>query len=100
MRKETKATKIPEKVKKAVWERDGGRCIVCLRPGNPWCHFIPRSQGGLGIEQNIVTLCNACHQLYDNSEHRCEIRWKLRKYLKSKYPDWNEDLLYYKKYDF
>lgn len=35
MRKETKATKIPEKVKKAVWERDGGRCIVCLRPGNP-----------------------------------------------------------------
>ena len=79
MRKETKATKIPEKTKKAVWERDGWRCVVCLRPGNPWCHFIPRSQGGLGIEQNIVTLCDKCHNDFDQTEKRkhmqAYIRW-------------------------
>ena len=82
MRKETKATKIPEKVKKAVWERDGGRCIVCLRPGNPWCHFIPRSQGGLGIEENIVTLCDKCHNDFDQTE----------KQLRKKFPFGNFSL--------
>lgn len=98
--RQTKATSISKAVKLAVMERDMGVCINCGAMGDPVAHFVGRAHGGLGIEQNIVTLCNSCHQLYDNSEHRCEIRWKLRKYLKSKYPDWNEDLLYYKKYDF
>ena len=87
MRKETKATKIPEKVKKAVWERDGGRCIVCLRPGNPWCHYIPRSQGGLGIEQNI----------FDQTEKRKQMKAYIKWYLKMIYPDWEETKLIYKK---
>ena len=66
--KRTKATDIPQKVKQAVWERDGGRCVVCgcCRNVMPNAHFIPRSKGGLGIEENIVTLCtnlteNQCH---------------------------------------
>ena len=46
------ATSIPAEVKKAVWERDNGRCIICGAPGNPWCHYIPRSALGLGVEQN------------------------------------------------
>lgn len=97
MRKETKATKIPEKVKKAVWARDGGRCIVCLRPGNPWCHFIPRSQGGLGIEQNIVTLCDKCHNDFDQTEKRKHMKEYIKWYLKMIYPDWDETKLTYKK---
>ena len=83
MRKETKATKIPEKVKKAVWARDGGR--------------IPRSQGGLGIEQNIVTLCDSCHMAFDQSPKRKSLREYIRRYLKMKYPDWDETKLIYKK---
>ena len=97
MRKETKATKIPEKVKKAVWARDGGRCIVCLRPGNPWCHYIPRSQGGLGIEENVVTLCDSCHMAFDQSPKRKSLREYIRRYLRMKYPDWDETKLVYKK---
>ena len=97
MRKETSKTKIPEKVKKAVWTRDGGRCIVCLRPGNPWCHFIPRSQGGLGIEENIVTLCDKCHNDFDQTEKRKHMQAYIRWYLKMKYPDWDETKLIYKK---
>lgn len=57
MHKMTKATSIPKSVKEAVYERDDGRCILCGRNnGDPVAHVIRRSQGGRGIEQNIVTL--------------------------------------------
>ena len=98
--RQTKATSISKAVKLAVMERDMGVCLNCGAMGDPCAHFVGRAHGGLGIEQNIVTLCRACHALYDNSEQRHEIRLRLLTYLKSKYPDWNEDLLYYKKYDF
>lgn len=104
--KRSKATDISMSVKKKVWERDKGRCVLCGNYCNvmPNAHFIPRSKGGLGIEENIITLCteltpNKCHRRYDfgTKEEREEIRKYLREYLKSKYPNWNEDDLYYKK---
>ena len=98
--RQTKATAISKDVKIAVLERDEGICINCHGAGLPEAHFIGKAQGGLGIEENIVTLCRECHRLYDNSEQRHEIRWKLRKHLRSKYPNWDETKLYYKKYDF
>lgn len=98
--RQTKATAISKAVKLAVLERDEGKCVNCDRRGLPEAHFIGRAQGGLGIEENIATLCRECHDLYDNSEHRAEIREKMRKHLMSKYPDWDEKKLYYKKYDF
>ena len=57
--KRSKATDIPMSVKKKVWERDCGRCVVCGNHCNvmPNAHYIPRSKGGLGIEENIITLC-------------------------------------------
>ena len=97
MRKETSKTKIPEKVKKAVWARDGGRCIVCLRPGNPWCHYISRAQGGLGRPENIVTLCDPCHSRFDQSADRAALKEALANYLRSKYPEWDETKLIYRK---
>ena len=54
----SKATDIPQKVKQAVWERDGGRCVICGNTHNvmPNAHFISRANGGLGIEENVVHL--------------------------------------------
>lgn len=99
MNKRTKALSISEKTKSKVFERDHCQCVLCGSwKGQPNAHFIARSQGGLGIEQNIVTLCFECHQKYDNSAERPEIRERLREYLKSCYPDWNEEDLYYKKW--
>ena len=104
--KRSKATDIPMSVKKKVFERDNGRCVLCGNYCNvmPNAHFIPRSKGGLGIEENIITLCteltpNKCHRRYDfgTKEEREEIRQYLREYLKSKYDNWNEDDLIYKK---
>lgn len=97
MRKETKATKIPAKVKKAVWERDKGRCIVCFREGNPWCHYISRAQGGFGIEENIVTLCDNCHWRFDQTADRKHLRGYIANYLKAHYPGWDEEKLIYRK---
>ena len=96
------ATDIPKKVKMKVWERDYGRCIFCQKPV-PWnyanSHFIKRSQLGLGIEQNIMTNCDRCHSLFEESIFREKMKAFAKDYLMSKYVDWNEDMLTYKKYN-
>lgn len=96
----TKMCSIPQKVKEAVWERDGHRCIVCgdQRTASPVAHYIPRSHLGLGIEENIVTLCLRCHCAYDNSVSRPWMKAIIRDYLKSHYEGWDEKNLVYKKY--
>lgn len=95
----SKACDIPMSVKKEVWERDEHRCIVCGNPqAMPNAHFISRSKGGLGVEQNIVTLCLKCHRDYDQTTQRPNYKEYIRNYLKSKYPDWDEDDLLYKKF--
>lgn len=99
--KRTKATDIPQKVKKIVWERDNHCCVICGNNYNvmPNAHYIPRSKGGLGIEQNVFTACtrltkNDCHYKFDNYNIG---KKKVIKHFKSIYPDWNENDLYYKK---
>jgi len=98
LRRQTKLTNISKDVKEAVYERDDGCCVLCGRPGLPNAHYIPRSQGGLGIERNIVTLCLECHSKYDQSAERKFIRQILKAYLQSKYDDWDESKLVYNKY--
>ena len=96
-----KALDIPKSVKDKVWARDGGCCVVCGNGHNvmPNAHYIRRSQGGLGIEKNIITLCNVCHFKFDSGTitERNGIGVIIRAYLKSKYPDWSKDDLIYKK---
>ena len=54
---------IPQHVKAAVWQRDGGRCVQCGE--NTYLefdHVIPRSKGGATSEANIQLLCRRCNQ--------------------------------------
>lgn len=96
--KRSRACDIKKSVKDKVWERDKNRCIICQSPfAMPNAHFIPRSKGGLGIEQNIVTLCQECHHITDQTEHRQFMLEKIEKYLKSKYDDWDKKDLIYRK---
>ena len=101
-----KACDISKKVKDAVWERDKGRCVVCGNSVNvmPNAHVISRAHGGLGVEENIVTLCtsltiNRCHDRYDNgtAAERKEIGDKIERYLKRKYLGWSREKLMYRK---
>ena len=98
MSKRSKATDISIKTRQLVYERDNGLCIICGRPGIPNSHYIRRSKGGLGIPQNIVTMCISCHNAYDNGNRREEIATKTRNYLKSKYEEWDETKLIYDKW--
>lgn len=97
--KRAKALSIPQKVKEAVYERDNGRCVICGSPlGMPEAHFIPRSRGGLGIPENIFTACrHVCHYEFDHGYRSAELHGEVQEYLKSKYPDWNEKNLVYKR---
>ena len=66
----------------------------------PNAHYISRAHGGLGIEENVVTLCQDCHNNYDNGRSKEEancIREKIEDYLKRHYNNWNKESLIYKK---
>ena len=88
-------------VKEIVWERDNHKCILCHKyvPIEcACCHFIPRSQGGLGIPENIFTACNNCHTEQDNGLNTLELEAKVEKHLQKCYGlNWEKDNLVYKK---
>lgn len=96
----SKACDISPKVKMAVGERDNWLCIFCGRPGVPNMHIIPRSQGGLGIEENIACGCMNCHTAFDNGQARELYMTKAVNYMKSKYDYWSKEYVTYNKWDF
>lgn len=98
----TKALMISKEVKRIVWERDNHKCIFCGKYcdiGLANSHFIKRAQGGLGIEQNIMTNCLECHFMFDDTPMRKYMIQRAEDYFKEKYPDWNKDDLVYHKFD-
>ena len=97
MHRQTKYTNISPAVKRAVYLRDNGRCVLCGNPGDPWCHIVPRSKGGLGREENVVTLCERCHRCYDQGLDRRALYACLVAYIKGFYPGWNREDMIYKK---
>ena len=105
--KRVDALAISQAVKAAVAERDSidgiPCCIWCGRPAPAPlaysnAHYISRAQGGLGIEENILTLCPDCHRIYDQTAARESMRPILRRYLRERYPNWNENKLTFEKY--
>ena len=101
MSKRSKACDITPKVKEIVWNRDKHRCIICGRYVSKTfanAHYIKRSQGGLGIPENIVTLCLYCHQEEDFGSNTKFYENKIETYLKSIYGTmWNKEKLIFKK---
>jgi cytochrome c553 len=65
----------------------------------PNAHYIARSHGGLGIEENVVTLCGGCHHNYDNTVDRPIIKEQIKAYLECKYPNWDESKLIFRKWN-
>lgn len=112
--KRTKALQYTKDVYNKVLQRDGCACIFCQQlyrmPTNysfeksicDMMHFVNRSQGGLGIEENLAVGCRYHHSLLDNGNLgiRDEMIQLFETYLKSRYPEWNKENLYYKKENF
>lgn len=99
MHKRTRACAIPKEVKLIVYERDHERCIFCGAPGLPEAHVIPRSHGGLGVPQNIITVCRPCHDKLDNSTNRQQMLDVAVGYLKRYYPDISQTDVIYQKWE-
>ena len=106
MRKDTKARDFDRKAKTVISDRDsidGWPCCVFCGAASPaplaWsnAHYISRAQGGLGIPENGLTLCPACHRRYDQTTARYDMRLYFREYLSEHYEDWSEDDLIYMK---
>lgn len=54
---------IPSDVKKAVWKRDGGKCVYCgSQVDLEYDHIIPIAKGGSSTTQNIQILCKKCNR--------------------------------------
>ena len=100
--KRAKATDISQDVKEFVWNRDNRQCICCHTDVPKTCanaHYIKRSKGGLGIPENIVTLCPECHHEEDNGKNTKVYENLVKLYLQNYYGNsWNEKNLIYKKY--
>jgi 5-methylcytosine-specific restriction endonuclease McrA len=55
---------IPSSVKKEVWERDGGKCVICgAKDEIHFDHDLPYSKGGTSITANNVKILCARHNL-------------------------------------
>ena len=55
---------IPTSVKREVWERDGGRCVICGATDElHFDHIIPFSRGGTSLKADNVQLLCARHNL-------------------------------------
>lgn len=103
MHRMTKATAIPASVKEKVAKRDtiDGYCccVLCGSPeALPNAHIVRRSQGGMGIEQNIVALCPKCHYALDEGKNRDKLLEKVIEHIKQFYPDWTPESVTYKKW--
>jgi len=101
----TKALDISPAVRNAVYERDSHDgapcCVIC---GYVRClqlsHYISRAQSGLGIPENLVTLCVNCHSIFDfgRLEARQGMKRQIEEYLKHRYGEsWSETELRYKR---
>lgn len=113
MKKSTRAKEFSAKVREVIKQRDSEQCIFCRKKyhveetteAGYWLsimHYIPRAKGGLGIEQNGAIGCQYHHTLMDNGNKglREEMLELFKEYLQEHYPDWKEEDLIYKKYNF
>lgn len=114
MNKRTKKLQFSANIMKRITERDQDQCIFCARSYHMECkdpflyrirehmHYINKSAGGLGIEENGALGCKYHHMLLDNGNKglREEMLGIFKDHLKAHYPEWDEEKLRYRKYDF
>jgi 5-methylcytosine-specific restriction endonuclease McrA len=62
--------------RKAVFARDGGRCVYCQAAATSLDHVIPRSRGGPHSWENVVSACSRCNHVKAD-RGIAELGWRL-----------------------
>ena len=63
--------------RKAVFARDGGRCVYCNAAATSLDHVVPKSRGGPHTWDNVVSACSRCNHLKADRGIG-ELGWRLR----------------------
>ncbi len=63
--------------RRALFARDGGRCVYCDRPASTVDHVVPRSRGGRHEWENVVSACSRCNHVKADRAI-AELGWRLR----------------------
>ena len=79
----TRFVKVPYRgtvplTRKAVFARDGGRCVYCSAPATSLDHVVPRSRGGPHSWDNVVSACARCNHVKAD-RGVAELGWRLRR---------------------
>lgn len=64
--------------RRAVFARDGGRCVYCGAPATSLDHVVPRSRGGAHSWDNVVSACGRCNHVKAD-RGIAELGWRLRR---------------------
>lgn len=113
MSRRSKMCEFSPRAREEIKRRDGG-CVFCrlgymLPPEDEFIlsthryqimHFIPRSQGGLGIPENGAVGCLWHHNMLDNGNNglRDDMLTIFEAYLRARHPDWDKSKLIYGKW--
>lgn len=63
--------------RKAVFARDGGRCVYCDAPATSLDHVVPKSRGGQHSWDNVVSACRRCNHVKAD-RGIAELGWRMR----------------------
>ncbi len=63
--------------RRAIFARDGGRCVYCNAPATSIDHVVPRSRGGAHHWENVVSACHRCNHTKADRTLK-DLGWRLR----------------------
>jgi 5-methylcytosine-specific restriction endonuclease McrA len=77
----TKFVRVPYRAtvpltRKAVFARDGGRCVYCAAAATSLDHVVPKSRGGSHTWDNVVSACGRCNHIKAD-RGISELGWRL-----------------------
>jgi 5-methylcytosine-specific restriction endonuclease McrA len=64
--------------RRAVFARDGGRCVYCGNAATSLDHVVPRCRGGEHIWENVVSACGRCNHVKADRDIGA-LGWRLRR---------------------
>lgn len=62
--------------RRALFARDGGRCVYCGQAATSVDHVIPRSRGGPHTWENVVSACRRCNHV-KGDRYVTELGWRM-----------------------